>query len=541
MDAACAQLLETSNGLFSNAIRTNMLNLWQESAEIYYPARADFLREFNPTLVVGENMESTPQLVLRDLANYISLFRDKFKIRTLNEDIDEIPHVADWQDKQTEVLKRALRDRRSQYKRATKQADNDYVAFGNLVISVEESPTRDHFLFRNHHLRDCAWAENPIGEIDRLDRKMKMTARNMKRLFKDTCPQAVLEACEKTPTKEFEIRHIVLPSDEHEIAGKKSGKKLPYCSIYVDVENGKVLKEGYLPDFMYVVARWHLVSGCPYAFSPPAIAGLPDGRMVNMLARIILEAGEKAIDPPMIALSEVIRSDINLYAGGITVVDSEYDEKTGKPLQQAQTMGDIRLGVEMREDVRKLLNDAFYLSKLFLPNEREMTAEEASIRNQEFIRTATPIFDPLDEVYHAPLLDKAFSLLLRTPAIDKTTIPDELAGKDVQFLFDNPVKQAESRLKLVAAQEVLQVVGAIKVENPNAPSKVDWDALQDDAMRGANAQADWFADPEQVAAENAQAAQDAAIQKAAGMVQAGASVGGDVANATMAMQQAGIV
>jgi hypothetical protein len=44
----------------------------------------------------------------------------------------------------------------------------------------------------------------------------------------------------------------------------------------------------------------------------------------------LLEAGEKFTNPPMIAVQEAIRSDVAIYAGGITWVDKDYDERWAK-------------------------------------------------------------------------------------------------------------------------------------------------------------------------------------------------------------------
>jgi len=51
------------------------------------------------------------------------------------------------------------------------------------------------------------------------------------------------------------------------------------------------------------------------------------------MIRTLREAGEKHVDPPMIATVDALRSDIQLYAGGITTVDIEYDERTGEALR----------------------------------------------------------------------------------------------------------------------------------------------------------------------------------------------------------------
>ncbi len=538
MDARARQLIEIGDSLFSK--REVWISLNQDIAEQFYSLRADFTTTFDPGRVMSENqMESTPEQNRRDLANFLAMTRMNHKIRTNREEIDELPDVAKWLDDKAEVHRRALRDPRSQFTRAMKGADNDWVTFGGAIISVEEGPTRDHLLFRNHHWRDCAIMEDECGKVDVLHRKMKMTARGMVQRWKDKCHQTVKDAAEKTPTLEFDVRHIVMPSDEFR-DGKRTGG-LPYASLYVDVTNDEILSEGYLPNFMYAVSRWFLVSSFPYPFSPVTYIALPDGRGLQQLARIITEQGEKAVDPPMAAVGDALRSDLNLYAGGVTSIAADYDEKTGEAIRQLQTVGNLQFGVEMKLDARASLASSFYLNKLFLPtNGPEMSATESNLRNQEFIRVATPLFEPFDEEMNARVFDLSFGILLNTPAIKAEDMPDELSQKAVQFIFDNPVKQAEGRAKLGAAQETFQLVGLANALDPTVIHDYDVGQIAKDAVRGTGAPADWMVDEEEAKAGKQQAIDQQQATQAAMALKTGAGVAGDVANATTALTNAGL-
>ncbi|MTV47254.1 portal protein, partial [Streptococcus pneumoniae] len=73
--------------------------------------------------------------------------------------------------------------------------------------------------------------------------------------------------------------------------------------------------------------------GSQYAHSPAVVAALPDARLLQQITAVILEAGEKAITPPMVGVQEAIRGDVAVYAGGITWVDAEYDERLGEVLR----------------------------------------------------------------------------------------------------------------------------------------------------------------------------------------------------------------
>jgi len=123
-----------------------------------------------------------------------------------------------------------------------------------------------------------------------------------------------------------DCRHIILCTEDYE------GKfRTPYVSIYIDAEHNQLLEESGSWSPVYIKPRWQTVSGSAYAYSPAAIAGLPDARLIQAMTLTLLEAGEMAVRPPIIGVKEALRSDLQLFAGGFTTaVDAEYDERYGR-------------------------------------------------------------------------------------------------------------------------------------------------------------------------------------------------------------------
>src|SRR5690606_11968489 len=106
------------------------------------------------------------------------------------------------------------------------------------------------------------------------------------------------------PTEEYD--GFTAPVDDNGAAKKRSSdKRFPYTLCVIDVENCKVIKAGGLVTFNYCVPRWMRMAGSQYAFSPATMPALADGRMAQMLSQILLESGEKAIDPPMVAKKDM--------------------------------------------------------------------------------------------------------------------------------------------------------------------------------------------------------------------------------------------
>ena len=548
MDTRAKELVTIGDKLFSKKDQWD--SLAQEIAEHFYPLRADFTTSFS----LGDDfatgiMDSFPVLACRTLGDAPSAMLRQgnwFDVKTTDDELNDDPAASRWLEDTTKKLRNLIYDRRANFVRATGEADHDWAAFGNPVLSVEESPSRDHFLFRCWHPKENAWMENGVGRIDHNQRKMPMTARGiMSRLaWAKKAHHDIKQAAEKDPTREFRLRHIVMPFEEiygDDKAKRRQYKDMPFCSLYIDCEHDEILSEGPLPVFNYVIPRWRTVAGFPQGFSPATITSLPDGRMLQQLARIILEQGEKALDAPMFAKGEIFRDAVNRYAGGMTYVDLEDDQKIQDVLSFEEASNGLPAGLEMKADVRNMIAESFLLNKLMLPAEREMTKFETQARLAEFRRSVLPFFGPIEHEYHMPLLDTAFQMALRNNQFNLEEMPDALSGADVTFKFESPLNTAEGRAMVQAFQESVQIIAGGAQLDQGVQADYDYRKMTKDAVKGTGAPADWSKD-EEVAEEDAEAAaQSQGLMQAAAQLREGAGVAGEVANASVALQQAGLV
>lgn len=533
--------------------RSPLLSVWQTMAENFYPIRADFTtprtlgEEFASHLMTGR-----PVLAHRDLGNALSsMLRPRgtpwFYARTGDEEINDDAGARQWLDEKSDVMRRIMYDQRSQFVRATKQGDNDFVAFGQCVISVDPNRYLDGLLYRSWHLKDCAWCENSELVIDVFHRKWKIEAREYLRLFPKTASKQVLRIKDKEPYKEIPCRHIVLPADDYDLAAEKSkrGRKLPFVSIYVDVENETILEEVPARSLNYVIPRWVTVAGSQYAYSPATVVALPDARMLQQITLTLLEAGQKAVDPPLKATQEGIVGGVNTYAGGITWADAEYDERLGKALEPIMDAPPgLNWGVDREERIERLISEAFYLNRITLPDagQGDMTKYEVQKRLEEYIRGALPLFEPMEVEYNGALCEKTWEHAWAMGAFGPPDqIPQPLRGRDIVWQFESPLQAATERGKAQAFMEASQLLATAAQINPTAKHRFDVGKAFGEALIGTGVPADWVV-PEEQAAQMAQAEQQAmAMQQTAAMIQHGAQVAQDVGKAGQELQGAGMV
>lgn len=533
--------------------RGELMNLWQTIADNFYPERADFTLSRSLGEEFATNLTSSyPLIVRRELGNAFSAMlrpRDEQWGRISVEHEDRLDRSGrEWLEWATGVQWRAMYDRHTQFVRSTKEGDNDFAAFGQCVISVETDEKEVSLLYRCWHLRDVAWAEKYNGTTPETHRKWKPTAQDLVGLFKDGAHSDVKKKLKDDPFGTVDCRHIILPSEDYNApAGGKW--RTPYVSIHVDVTNNHIMEEAGSWRQVYVKPRWQTVSGSQYAYSPATVAGLPDARLLQAMTLTLLEAGEMAVRPPMVAVKEALRSDIQLFAGGITAADAEYDERLGEVLRPiSQDKSGIPFGLEITRDTRDMLASAFFLNRLGLPPaDREMTAYETGQRIQEYIRNALPLFEPMEGDYNGAICEETQEALMGPPPFRRFSLgafgpsndlPESLRGAKTQFRFESPLHEAIERRKGTKFLEAKQLTReAIELDPSTLPTINARTALRD-ALTGIGVPQKWLRDEKDV---EAFAEQEQQKQQAAALTQqvaSAAEAGKNLGEASQALQSA---
>ncbi len=544
MDAKA--LIAQGDQLFSK--RGALMSLWQNISENFYPERADFTVTRSLGDDFAENLTTSyPTLVRRDLGNsFSSMMRptsiDWFHMRAEREEYEDQP-AKQWLEYATGIQKRAMYDRRAMFVRASKEGDHDIASFGQCVKTVELNRNADGLLYRCWHLRDVAWAENAEGKISTVHRKWKPCVVDLVKLFPGKLHPKVADKMiggNKQPYAEVNVRHIVMPAEDFdgEYIGKKAG--VAYVEIFVDVDNKHIIETTGLSYFKYIIPRWQTVSGSQYSFSPATICGLPDARLLQAMTRTILEAGEKATNPPMVAVQEAIRSDISIYAGGITWVDSAYDERLGEVLRPlTQDKSGLPMGLELQQGTMAGLQEAFFINKLTLPSTGpEMTAYEVGQRVQEYIRQATPLFEPLEDEDNGAMCEVTFELLMRHGAFGSVDqIPQSIRGQDITFRFESPLHDAVERQKGQKFMEARGLLADTLALDPTADANIDIETAFRDVLNSIGIPAKWVRSEEDAQKIIEQRKADQSAQQLLATMGAGADVATKIGEAGQAINQ----
>jgi hypothetical protein len=485
----------------------------------------------------GNLYTSYPILMRRDLGNQFGVMlrptaKAWFHMQRRYQEKEPI-EVRRYLEAFTETQRRAMYDPIAQFSRATKEGDHDFAAFGQCAISIEVNHNNragSHLLYRCWHLKDMAWQEDESGKVEAKFRKWKPTLHTLRRTFK-MLPEKLSQRVSKTPFEEHEVLHMVIPS---EMFDEKT--KQPYWGIWYDRDEDFILEKTPLWTGHYVIPRWQTVSGSQYSYSPATVAALPDARLIQAITFSLLEASEKATNPPLIGTQDAVRSDLATYAGGVTWVDNEYDERLGDALRPlSQDFRGLQHGPQMSMEVRAMIREAFYLNKLTMPQRApEMTAYEVGQRVQEYVRSALPIFEPMEADYNAAVCENTFELLWRNGAFgNPRNWPRELYGADVEFRFESPLHDAieqQKGHKFIESKALLAEAVAI---DSSAAALFDVKTAFREALEGIQTPATWMRSEEEAQKIIAAQQQEMQAQKMLASMEQASKV-----NANMPQQEA---
>lgn len=544
-DSRAKQLKEQGDRLFSQVLP--LRGLQQEIAEHFYPERAQFTAG-RTVGVLGADFAShlttcMPLLARRELGDAFSAMMrpqtDWFHIATDAEEMEGKPEKL-WLEDRTKVMRRAMYDHKSGFVRATKGGDHDFAAFGQAVLSADLNRNQNGLSYKQYHLRDVVWREGYDGQINETQRNWSASAADMNKLFKGKVHPKVAECLksDKDKYKEFNCRHVIIAAEDYEV-GKKWRK--PWVSVWYDCENDFILEEIERWDPFYIIPRWKMLDGSQYAFSPATVIALPEARTLQVQALTLLEAGEKAVDPPMLGRSEYIRGDVNTFAGAITWADAENDVALSEVLAAVDAdRSGLPFGLEMIERTERILSQAFYLNRLTAAPQGgpEKTAYEVAQLVQDYIRNALPLFEPMEGDYNGQICERTFEIMLRAGGFGPLEdIPQGIRGSNTAWRWESPLHQAIEMNKRGQMMEAVESAAVAAKLDPTAPRMIKGKIMLRDVLN-ARVPQKWLASEEEMEDIAAQGDQEQAVQAALAGAQGVAAVAEQAGKAGKALKEA---
>lgn len=512
---------------------------WQDIATYIYPNRTGFTGAATPGERRNDRVfDATPIQARRGLASAIGAMirpndQDWFAVRAADEGLNGEDEVIAWQDMATRAMRGAIYDSRARFQQASGEVDNDLVAFGTGVLMITENARRGHLEFRAFDLKDCYLDQDDMGVVDTVFRRTRLSAGRAADLFgAERLGEKVRDALKRDGPGAragrddmFTFLHVVEPR-----APDAPGPNR-FSSVWVDLASEHIISRGGFREFPYAVPRFDTAAGDVYGRSPGMVA-LPDAQVLNQIAKTLLQAGQKAVDPPLLAANQSIIGQAKLFPGGITYFNPDAG-RGGRPVEPVITGANIPLGLEYQRDYRDQVFAAFFRNVLQLPTAGpQMTATEVVQRQQEFLRVMGPTFGRLQADYVGPVVERVFAILadpgragLFPPA------PEILQGREVDFQLESPVQTATRLIEGAAVRQTIQDVAPILQLDPGVARNFDLDRTLRRLAAANNLPHDLLRPEAEVARERQAAEAQAQAAEQAALLQQSSQQVGAVADA----------
>lgn len=447
------------------AERSSLESQWQEIARFVNPMRAEFSALSGSPNRRKQNQvfDGTAGLAAEQLASGLwgmitNSANNWFALEAEDDDLNQDREIRQWLDHATRRMQAGFAANGGRFYSRVLDLYSDLVCFGTGVFYVEEALGQGGLHYSCRHLAECYIAENDREQVDTLIRKFALSARAASRLWGERCSPKIQKALEKTPDQKFLFLHAVIP--RLQVASFRSDyESMAYASYYIDLEGKAVLAESGYHEFPYQVPRWSTRSRHAYGDSPAMLA-LSDIKMLNAMSKTIIVAAQKTVDPPLLAADEIAVRGLRTAPGDI--IYGGIDANGRRLYEPLLTGSRLELGLEMEEQRRNAIREAFYFSLMLMTDGTPRTATEILARQEEKLRLMGPHLGRIQSEFLDPLIARQFAIMLRAGAF--APMPEALqAGPGLKVQYVSPLaraqKASEGNAILRTFEALMPVVG----------------------------------------------------------------------------------
>jgi hypothetical protein len=433
--------------------RQNWETHWQEVADYMMPRKADVTKlrskgDKRTELIFDSSPLQSVELLAASLHGMLTNPSTPwFSLRFKEDEMEFEDEAKEWLEAATEQMYVAFN--RSNFQQEIFELYHDLITFGTACMFIEEDE-EDILKFSTRHINEIFIAENDKGRIDTVFRKFKLSARAAIQKF-GTSPE--FETLSKRdPYEDVDIIHAVYPRADFD-PNKQDQKNMPFESVYM-TSKGEELSVSGFREFPFVVPRYLKASHEIYGRSP-AMTALPDVKMLNEMSKTTIKAAQKQVDPPLLVPDDGFILPVRTVPGGLNF----YRAGTRDRIEPMNIGANNPLGLNMEEQRRNSIRNAFYVNQLMMQQGPQMTATEVIQRNEEKMRLLGPVLGRLQSELLKPLIDRAFNILLRKNMFKPA--PEFLAGKDIEIEYVSPLAKAQKSTELQAIMRGIEIMGSL--------------------------------------------------------------------------------
>ena len=447
-------LLKRFDRLKSN--RQNWESHWQEVADYMQPRKADVTKtrskgDKRTELVFDSSPMQAVELLAASLHGMLTNPATTwFSLRFKGGEFEDNDEAKAWLEDSTEVMYNAIN--KSNFQQEIFELYHDLITFGTAAMFIEEDD-EDTLKYSTRHINEMYISENDKGRIDTIFRKFRLTARAAIQKFGANVSDNIVTVNRKDPYEEIEILHAIYPRSDFD--PKKQDKvNMPFESVYLEAGTGDELSVSGFKEFPFVVPRYLKASHEIYGRSP-AMTALPDVKMLNEMSKTTIKSAQKQVDPPLLVPDDGFILPVRTVPGGLNF----YRAGTRDRIEPLNIGANNTLGLNMEEQRRNSIRNAFYVNQLQMQDGPQMTATEVIQRNEEKMRLLGPVLGRLQSELLKPLIDRSFAILMRKNLFPNP--PEFLSGQDIEIEYVSPLAKAQKSTELSSIMRAVEILGSL--------------------------------------------------------------------------------
>lgn len=494
--------------------------LFQQCKDVVWPNSEDFTVTRQPgTYLVELCYDSTAPEANEQFANGMHAavanpFEQWFGIELQDEvQLNKDRDVKGWLQKVTDLISNCYTNPKANHKQSLHEYFLGTGCLGTASVCQEWDDSIDSTCYSSVNLSNFWISEDDYGRIFRVFRRVQWTKRQaIERFGEDNLPPKLMDKNVKMDIDKWDFIHCVQPRKNYNPNGK-GWKDMPYESKWLFVGGALfgggggqpaspsepfICWEGGYSSLPYHVGRWSKISGQEYGRSP-AMTALPDIRILNQMTKVTLRAGQKVVDPPILAPHDSFMSQLDQTPGAVNYYDSSLgmDKDAIRPLV---TGANPQAGEEMMQPKKDTVNKIFYTNLGNIPFKKErQSVPEIQQQQDAILRNIAPLVGRQEAELLGPMIQRTFELLQRHGKIPPH--PSKIQGKKLKIVYQSRAAQAIKAGKLGAIKSFINetIVPMIQLA-PESKDYLNTDAVLMESAVLSNVTMDIFRTPEQVAA-----------------------------------------
>lgn len=462
----------------------NHKNLWQETAELVDPVRANVVKSFTQgAKQTGRIFDSTGIDALEKMISAVvqALFPPVwFRLKMRQAELNELPNVRFWLEDTSHRMQQAFLQ--SNFRKVRRQKVRSILTYGCGSSFMQERQLR-HGEREPKSFRGFEFQMTPVGHFAVTEDESHRLMSHYRRTFviplameqrwgRENLSDDMQRLLRENSTRryeEFEVLHVVKPG---------TNRTMPWDSFWVDMRAKHLLNEKRFFEMPYFFPRYdqaaHEVMG-----RGPTQTAIPEIATANRARQLKLRQWGLTVNPPLQTLSDGIIGKTKMIPGGLNTVRVM---DAIKPIDVGANFDHNSIPeVESKQQIRQM----FLTDQLiqFAPTAKTPATATEWMQRLKFLQQllGTPVSSMQDE-WLTPMIDRGFNMMMRAGSF--LPVPQELMQSDgnLDIEYEGPLARIARLDELEGINDFLAVVFGVSQVNPEILDLYDFDQIGEDLV-----------------------------------------------------------